>query len=109
MYIRKQILTYILVIVKACLPIGLKDRLPLGYGREGCDNAMKSITVYVNASVSNFKKSVHLISQYQYTKPATIGSPVKRHLIGISLADWWWPDTECWLDSFVIFQEGPYQ
>ena len=29
----------------------------------------------------------------------------KRHAIyGVSLADRWWPDIECWLGSFVIFQ-----
>ena len=23
---------------------------------------------------------------------------------GVLLADWWWPNIECWLGSFVIFQ-----
>ena len=36
---------------------------------------------------------------------AIIGPSAKRHLNGVSLACWWWPNIECWLGSFVIFQE----
>ena len=37
-------------------------------------------------------------------KRAVISQPVKRHCYGISLAGRWWPNIECWLCSFVIFQ-----
>ena len=33
-----------------------------------------------------------------------IGPPAKRHLNGVSLAGRRWPNMECWLCSFVIFQ-----
>ena len=29
-------------------------------------------------------------------------------LNGVSLAGWWWPNSECWLGSFVIFPWDPY-
>ena len=37
-------------------------------------------------------------------KSAIHGPPAKRHLNGVSLTCLWWPNTECWLGSFVIFQ-----
>ena len=37
-------------------------------------------------------------------KRAIIGPPAKRHLNGVSLACCWWPNIECRLGSFVIFQ-----
>ena len=40
-------------------------------------------------------------------KGAIIGPPAKHHLNGVLLACWWWPNIECWLGSFVIFQGGP--
>ena len=43
-------------------------------------------------------------SKYHY-KWAIIGPPAKSHLNGVSLAYWWWLNIECWLGSFVIFQE----
>ena len=42
-------------------------------------------------------------SKYHY-KWAIISPPAKRHLNGISLASWCWPNIKCWLGSFVIFQ-----
>ena len=46
-------------------------------------------------------------SKYIY-KRAIIGTPVKRHLNGLSLACRWWPNIECWLGSFGIFRgSGP--
>ena len=33
-----------------------------------------------------------------------IRPPAKRLLNGVLLAGRWWPNIECWLDSFVIFQ-----
>ena len=42
-------------------------------------------------------------SKYHY-KRAIIGPPAKRHLNGVSLACRWWPNIECWLGSFKIFQ-----
>ena len=41
--------------------------------------------------------------KYHHDKRAIIGPPAKRHLNGVSLAWWWWPNIECWLCSFVIF------
>ena len=35
---------------------------------------------------------------------ATNGPPAKRHSNGVSLAGRWWPNTECWLVSFVVLQ-----
>ena len=35
---------------------------------------------------------------------AIISPPAKRHLNGVSLACLWWPNTECWLGSFVFFR-----
>ena len=35
---------------------------------------------------------------------AIIGPPAKRHLNGVFLACRWWPNNECWLGSFAIFQ-----
>ena len=32
------------------------------------------------------------------------GPLAKRHLNGVSLAGRWWPNMECWIGSFVIFQ-----
>ena len=37
-------------------------------------------------------------------KRATKGPPAKRHSNGVSLAGQWWPNTECWLVSFVVLQ-----
>ena len=37
-------------------------------------------------------------------KRAINGPPAKRHLNGVSLACWWWPNIERWLGSLVIFQ-----
>ena len=37
-------------------------------------------------------------------KRAFISPPAKRHLNGVSLMCRWWPNIECWLGSFVIFQ-----
>ena len=37
-------------------------------------------------------------------KQANIGQPAKRHLNGVLLAGRWWPNIECWLVSFEIFQ-----
>ena len=42
-------------------------------------------------------------SKYHF-KRAIIGPPAKRHLNGVSLACRCWPNIECWLGSFVIFQ-----
>ena len=42
-------------------------------------------------------------SKYRY-KWAIISPPVKRHWNGVSLAGRWWPNIECWLCSFVLFQ-----
>ena len=42
-------------------------------------------------------------SKYHY-KRAIIGPPAKRHLNGVSHACWWWPNIECWLGGFVVFQ-----
>ena len=42
-------------------------------------------------------------SKYHY-KRAIIGPPAKPHFNGVSLACQWWPNIECWLGSFVIFQ-----
>ena len=42
-------------------------------------------------------------SKYHY-KRAIIGPPAKRHLNGVSLAGRWWPNTACWLVSFVVLQ-----
>ena len=39
-----------------------------------------------------------------HLKWATIGPPAKRNLNDLSLAGQWWPNIECWLGSFVIFQ-----
>ena len=41
--------------------------------------------------------------KYHY-KWAIISPSAKRHLNGVSLAGRWWPNIECWLESFVIFQ-----
>ena len=41
--------------------------------------------------------------KYHY-KRAIIGPPAKRHLNGVSLAGRLWPNTECWLVSFVVLQ-----
>ena len=30
--------------------------------------------------------------------------PAKQHLNGVSLADRWWPNIECWLGSLVVLQ-----
>ena len=35
---------------------------------------------------------------------ANIGSPAKRHINGVSLACRLWPNIECWLGGFVLFQ-----
>ena len=35
---------------------------------------------------------------------AIISPPAKRHLKGVSLVGRWWPNIECWLSIFVIFQ-----
>ena len=37
-------------------------------------------------------------------KRAIIGPPVKRHINGVSLACRCWPNIECWLGIFVVFQ-----
>ena len=37
-------------------------------------------------------------------KWAIIGPLAKRNLDGVSLAGRWWPNIDCWLASFVIFQ-----
>ena len=42
-------------------------------------------------------------SKYHY-KRAIIGPQGKHHLNGVSLAYRWWPNIECWLRSFVVFQ-----
>ena len=42
-------------------------------------------------------------SKYHYER-AIIAPPAKRHLNGVSLACQWWPNVDCWLGSFVIFQ-----
>ena len=42
-------------------------------------------------------------SKYHH-KRAIIGPLAKRHLNGVSLACRCWPNIECWLGSFVIFQ-----
>ena len=42
-------------------------------------------------------------TKYHY-KRVNIGPPAKRHLNGVLLACRWWPNIECWLGSFVIFQ-----
>ena len=42
-------------------------------------------------------------SKYHY-KWAIVGLPAKRHSNGVSLAGRWWPNIECWISSFVIFQ-----
>ena len=39
-----------------------------------------------------------------HKKRAIIGLPAKHHLNGVSLEGWWWPNSECWLCSFVIFR-----
>ena len=45
-----------------------------------------------------------------FCKRATNGPPAKRHSNGVllagrvSLAGRWWPNTECWLVSFVVLQ-----
>ena len=39
-------------------------------------------------------------------KWAIIGLPAKHHWYGLSMVGRWWPNIECWLGSFVIFQEG---
>ena len=42
------------------------------------------------------------------TKKAIIGPPAKCHLNGVLLAGGYWPNIECWLGNFVIFQRsGP--
>ena len=42
---------------------------------------------------------------YNYhNKLAVIGSPAECHLNGVSLVGRWWPNTECWLVSFVVLQ-----
>ena len=54
---------------------------------------------------SNFE-NVFLVdegSKYHF-KRAIIGPPAKRHLNCVSLACRCWPNIECWLGSFVIFQ-----
>ena len=33
---------------------------------------------------------------------AIIGPPAHRHLNGVALAGRWWPNSECWLGSFVV-------
>ena len=42
-------------------------------------------------------------SKFHY-KSAIIDPPAKCHLNGVSLARRWWPNIECWLGRFVIFQ-----
>ena len=42
-------------------------------------------------------------SKYHY-KWAIFCPPAKRHLNGVLLAGRWWPNIECWLGSFVVFQ-----
>ena len=42
-------------------------------------------------------------SKYHH-KRAIIGPPPKRHLNGVSLACRCWPNIECWLGIFVLFQ-----
>ena len=42
-------------------------------------------------------------SKYHYMWDI-IGPPAKRHWNGVSLTSRWWPNIECWLGSFVIFQ-----
>ena len=37
-------------------------------------------------------------------KVAIIGTPTKRYLNDVSLAGRRWPNIECWLGNFVIFQ-----
>ena len=43
-------------------------------------------------------------SKYHY-KRVTIGPSAKRHLNGILLVCWWWPNIECWLTA-VWFVRG---
>ena len=44
----------------------------------------------------------------KYHNTANIGPPAKRHLNGVSLACWWWPNIESWFSSLVIFRgSGP--
>ena len=42
-------------------------------------------------------------SKYHYEQ-AIMGPLAKRLLNGVSLACRWWPNVECWLGSFMIFQ-----
>ena len=42
-------------------------------------------------------------SKFHYHR-AIIGPPAKCHLNGVLLGCRWWPNIECWLGSFVIFQ-----
>ena len=42
-------------------------------------------------------------SKYHY-KQAIMGPPTKRHINDVSLACRWWPNIECLLSNFVIFQ-----
>ena len=45
-----------------------------------------------------------MIGSKYHHKRAIIGQPMKHHLNGVSLACRRWPNIECWLDNFVIFQ-----
>ena len=38
------------------------------------------------------------------TKPGHHQPAMKSHLNGVSLAGRWWPNTDCWLVSFVVLQ-----
>ena len=40
----------------------------------------------------------------EWITPVIIGSPAKHHLNGVLLVYWWWPNIECWLGSFMIYQ-----
>ena len=49
---------------------------------------------------SNFKNVFFPnTAKFGHHRPAS-----RRHLNGVSLAERWWPNIECWLGSFVIFQ-----
>ena len=59
------------------------------------------------SNFENFFLLLYLVNEWIWIPLkywAIMGLPAKRHFNGVSLACRWWPNIECWLGSFVIFQ-----
>ena len=60
---------------------------------------------FVRGGPTLTKVFLGLFRSKYHSRRDIIDPQAKCHLIvnGVSLAFWWWPNTECWLGSFVIF------